>query len=235
MMLCLALRSDPARVYQRALRQFSVDEISEAFSPHGQRPPAAWRCPPSCAACSASGAAICTPSSSGCCLSRPGPSRSSGGPSGGSGCGCRRAVARSGCPEHRCGVQRLARRRPGHQDVLEHRQSGCDAALEPLWLQAQSVPSAALVSCVRALPTGWTVASVAVNNGRSVLTLDNDRAGIGAVEVRLTAACDPAGASEAPSAPPGVHRYQRIERTTTAYSATWSTSRGGLVTIGRAL
>ena len=31
MMLCLALRSDPARVYQRALRQFSADEISEAF------------------------------------------------------------------------------------------------------------------------------------------------------------------------------------------------------------
>jgi hypothetical protein len=39
MMLCLALRSDPARVYQRALRQFSVDEISEAFSP--ARPAAA--------------------------------------------------------------------------------------------------------------------------------------------------------------------------------------------------
>jgi hypothetical protein len=94
---------------------------------------------------------------------------------------------------------------------------GCDAPLEPLWLQAQSVPSASLVPCVRALPAGWTVASVAVNNGRSVLTLDNDRAGIGAVEVRLTAACDPAGASEAPSAPAGVRRYQRTERTTAAY------------------
>ena len=32
MMLCLALRSDPQRVYQRALRQFSVAEISEAFA-----------------------------------------------------------------------------------------------------------------------------------------------------------------------------------------------------------
>jgi hypothetical protein len=37
MMLCLALRSEPARVYQRALRQFSVEEITEAFS----RPPGA--------------------------------------------------------------------------------------------------------------------------------------------------------------------------------------------------
>ena len=32
MMLCLALRSDPQRVYERALRQFSVAEISEAFA-----------------------------------------------------------------------------------------------------------------------------------------------------------------------------------------------------------
>jgi hypothetical protein len=39
MMLCLALRSDPVRVYQRALRQFSVSEITEAFSP--ARPAAA--------------------------------------------------------------------------------------------------------------------------------------------------------------------------------------------------
>jgi tRNA A-37 threonylcarbamoyl transferase component Bud32 len=32
MMLCLALRSSPERVYQRALRQFSVAEISEGFA-----------------------------------------------------------------------------------------------------------------------------------------------------------------------------------------------------------
>jgi membrane-associated phospholipid phosphatase/tRNA A-37 threonylcarbamoyl transferase component Bud32 len=32
MMLCLALRSDPQLVYRRALRQFSVAEISEAFA-----------------------------------------------------------------------------------------------------------------------------------------------------------------------------------------------------------
>jgi len=32
MLLCLALRSSPQRVYERALRQFSVDEISEAFA-----------------------------------------------------------------------------------------------------------------------------------------------------------------------------------------------------------
>ncbi len=32
MLLCLALRSSPQRVYERALRHFSVDEISEAFA-----------------------------------------------------------------------------------------------------------------------------------------------------------------------------------------------------------
>ena len=65
--------------------------------------------------------------------------------------------------------------------------------LEPLWLQAQAVPSASLVPCVRSLPAGWTLANVAVNNGRSVLTLDHDRAGNAAMVVRLTASCDPAG------------------------------------------
>ena len=40
--------------------------------------------------------------------------------------------------------------------------------LEPLWLQAQAVPSATMVPCVRFLPVGWSVAMVTVNDGRSV-------------------------------------------------------------------
>jgi hypothetical protein len=32
MMLCLVLRSDPEPVYERALRQFSVEEITEGFA-----------------------------------------------------------------------------------------------------------------------------------------------------------------------------------------------------------
>jgi membrane-associated phospholipid phosphatase/tRNA A-37 threonylcarbamoyl transferase component Bud32 len=43
MMLCLALRSSPQQVYQRALRQFTVEEITEAFArltlPGGIHPP----------------------------------------------------------------------------------------------------------------------------------------------------------------------------------------------------
>jgi hypothetical protein len=97
---------------------------------------------------------------------------------------------------------------------------GC-AQLEPLWLQAQSVPSATLVPCVRSRLPGWSVANVAVNDGRSVITLDHDRAGKGAVVVRLATACDPAGAVEVPSQEPGVRRAARVERLAAEFSATW--------------
>ena len=53
---------------------------------------------------------------------------------------------------------------------------GCDE-LEPLWLEAQSVPSASLVPCVRSLPEGWTLGAANVRNGWSKFTLDHDRLG----------------------------------------------------------
>jgi hypothetical protein len=95
------------------------------------------------------------------------------------------------------------------------------ADLEPLWLQAQAVPSASLVPCVRFLPVGWRVAEVAVNDGRSVITLDHDRAGAAALVVRLTAACDPSGAVQGPSATTGVRHSQRIQSPTGEFTATW--------------
>ena len=95
------------------------------------------------------------------------------------------------------------------------------AHLEPLWLQAQSVPSASMVPCLRPLPTGWSVANVAVNNGRSVITLNHDRAGKGALVLRLTPACDPAGAVQEPSPIAGVRHYQRTQAHAGQLSATW--------------
>jgi hypothetical protein len=74
---------------------------------------------------------------------------------------------------------------------------------------------------VQFLPVGWSVAMVTVNNGRSVLTLDHDRAGAGALVVRLTAACDHGGAVEGPSARAGVRHYQGIESRTGGFTATW--------------
>jgi hypothetical protein len=93
--------------------------------------------------------------------------------------------------------------------------------LEPLWLQAQAVPTASQVPCVRDLPVGWSVAMVTVNDGHSVLTLDHDRAGAAALVVRLTATCNPAGAAEGASATSGVRHYQRIESPTGEFTATW--------------
>jgi hypothetical protein len=86
---------------------------------------------------------------------------------------------------------------------------------------AQSVPSATLVPCIRAPQAGWALAEVAVNEGRSMITLDHDRAGAGVVVARLTAACDPTGAVERLAAEPGTHAYRRIEQLSGEYSATW--------------
>ena len=91
-------------------------------------------------------------------------------------------------------LESLLRQQGGRADAAATSPASAATDLEPLWLQAQSVPSASLVPCVRFLPVGWSVAEVAVNNGRSVITLDHDRAGAAALVVRLTAACDPSGA-----------------------------------------
>jgi hypothetical protein len=91
---------------------------------------------------------------------------------------------------------------------------------EPLWLQAQAVPSASLVPCVRELP-GWKLAGANARNGWSQLTLNHDRAGVHAMVVRLTATCDPAGAAELESRHPGVRHYRRTERLAGGFGATW--------------
>jgi hypothetical protein len=82
---------------------------------------------------------------------------------------------------------------------------------EPLWLLAQSVPSALSVPCVRSLPTGWTLGHVTVTRGRSTLTFDHDRAGAGAMVSTFTAGCDPGGASDIGPAGSGIRSYQRVQ------------------------
>jgi hypothetical protein len=119
----------------------------------------------------------------------------------------------------------LGTKMPLHIDTL-----GC-AHLEPLRLMAQSVPSASLLPCVRSSLAGWRVASVTVNRGRSVITLDNDRAGPGAMVVRLTSGCDPGGATQIVSDQQQVRRYQRTESLTPTFSATrYDLFPGGCVT-----
>src|SRR4029453_12973457 len=224
MMLCLALRSSPERVYQRALRQFTVEEITEAFArltlPGGIHPP--WV---------ALGLAL--PSQLRHML---------------------RAESRDPYPEfvkllpsppQTIPIQRWSARRVGlwaaivgllvlvamnPTAVFENRGAvrtplnihSLDCAqLEPLWLEAQSVPSASMVPCVQTRLPGWTVADVSGHDGRAGITLEHDRAGRGAVVARLSAACDTTGAMETPSPTPGVRRDQLVEGLAGEFSATW--------------
>jgi membrane-associated phospholipid phosphatase/tRNA A-37 threonylcarbamoyl transferase component Bud32 len=213
MMLCLGLRSSAERVYQRALRQFSVEEITEGFA-------------------AARGLAL--PSQLRHLLRTQGRDLHA------------EFVRLLPSPPRPIRVQRWSARRVGlwaailalvvlaalnpryvfsNEDALETSLGVSDVGcgdLEPLWLMAQSVPSASQVPCVRFRLVGWSVADVAVNEGRSVLTLNHDRAGDRALVVRLAAACDPGGAVEGPSPITGVRHFQRIESSTGGgFGATW--------------
>jgi hypothetical protein len=76
-------------------------------------------------------------------------------------------------------------------------------------LSAQAVPSAALLPCIAALPTGWSVGGTDIASGRASLSLDSDRAGPRAVTVTLTATCDTSGAQQIPSDQPGTRQFER--------------------------
>jgi hypothetical protein len=103
------------------------------------------------------------------------------------------------------------------------------ADLEPQWLEAQSVPSASLVPCLRSLPTGWSLQKATVNDGRSVLTLDSG--GGGSVVVRMTASCDPRGATPVASDQGAARRYLRVDQEAPEFLATrFDVFAGGCVT-----
>src|SRR5207247_8436240 len=104
-----------------------------------------------------------------------------------------------------------------HTAPLNIASLGCGEP-EPLWLLAQSVPSASLVPCVRALPPGWAVATAKAKNGLSEFTLAHDTDSQ-AVIVRLTAACTTSGATQQPSHQPGALRYERADARTS--QLTW--------------
>jgi tRNA A-37 threonylcarbamoyl transferase component Bud32 len=224
MMLCLALRSSPERVYQRARRQFSVQEITEGFA-------------------AARGLAL--PSQLRRMLREQGRDLHAG------------FVRLLPAPPRPVSIQRWSARRVGLLALMALLLVGLGVPMlrislnnypafqtkiynfgtlactdpEPLWLEAQSVPSATLVPCLRSsVPVGWELAKVTVNDGRSVITL-YDRVGSGAVVVRLTADCDVRGASLVPSGQPESRRYLWIEDQAPQFSATrFERFPGGCVT-----
>ena len=75
-------------------------------------------------------------------------------------------------------------------------------------LVAQSVPSATLVPCVAALPTGWTFGGGQVHSNRARFWLDSDRAGRHAVQVTLTPSCQTSPRDSVPSDQAGARRFE---------------------------
>ena len=99
---------------------------------------------------------------------------------------------------------------------------------DSLILQAQSVPTATLLPCIQTLPLGWSFSGLDVVDGRSRLFLDSDRAGFRAVNITLAPSCDTAGASENPTDEPGTRLYERVFLREDRYSATrYYTFEGG--------
>jgi membrane-associated phospholipid phosphatase len=76
-------------------------------------------------------------------------------------------------------------------------------------LSAQAVPSAALVPCVAALPSGWSIGGAEISSGKATFWLDSDQAGRHAATIVLTAACSTSGARQTPSNYPGAQRFEK--------------------------
>jgi membrane-associated phospholipid phosphatase len=85
-------------------------------------------------------------------------------------------------------------------------------------LSAQAVPSAALLPCIAALPSGWSIGGADISSGKASLWLDSDRAGPRAVTVTLTATCDTSGARQIASDQPGTRRFEQPLSTAPQFS-----------------
>jgi tRNA A-37 threonylcarbamoyl transferase component Bud32 len=183
MMLVLAVRSDPDRVYQRALEFFTPDEIAEAFAAtRGVASPTQLR-----AAMKADGRDL---------LSRfrqLAPER-------------RRIAIQRWNPRRFVlallvlavfifsGAQMIGLLSPV-QELPITKSAECGTGSTVI-LMAQAVPSARWVPCVASLPSGWGFGHAAVHNGRARFSLNSDLAGNRAVVVTLQAHCDEPRARE---------------------------------------
>lgn len=208
MMLVLALRADPERVYARALKVFTPEEIAEAF---------------------AATHSVTMPSQSRSLLRKDrrdllGRFREL-------------APKRSPIPIQRWSFRRvaltgsvvlglalsslmafgnlqgaglLADREGGRASFSFNRPECRVIQSSSLVLETQSVPTASLVPCLASIPLGWSFHSLEVQDGSSLLVLDSDRGGVKAAEVRLTKSCDVSGATEVPTDETGTRRFEEI-------------------------
>jgi membrane-associated phospholipid phosphatase/tRNA A-37 threonylcarbamoyl transferase component Bud32 len=195
MMLVLAVRADPDRVYQRALAYFTPDELAEAF--------AATR-------------GVASPTQLRAFMKRDPRDLLA-------------AFRGLAPPRKPIAVQRWSVRRVGLAvatlggialaivvGVEAFFPAGNIGSFPPqcgtghtMILAAQAVPSAALVPCVSALPSGWSVGGADIASGHAKFWLDSDQAGAQAVTVTLSATCNTSGARQIPSDQPGTRRFER--------------------------
>jgi membrane-associated phospholipid phosphatase len=98
-------------------------------------------------------------------------------------------------------------------------------------LAAQAVPSAALVPCVATLPVGWSVHDGAdIVSGHATFWLDSDVAGGQALGITLSATCDVSGTTQVRSDQPGTRRFDRpLSRSSQVAELRFYTFPGGCV------
>jgi membrane-associated phospholipid phosphatase len=98
---------------------------------------------------------------------------------------------------------------PVRYSVID-RAPGCDEMSNTLVLMAQGVPSAEMLPCLRSLPVGWYYEGLSVRDGEAFFYLGSDRGGFRSVEVRLTRSCDTSAATPIPYVEePGAEAFQR--------------------------
>ena len=107
----------------------------------------------------------------------------------------------------------------GPQEAAQFEQPECRADNATMVLMAQAIPTATLLPCIRALPTGWSFNSLDVHNGTASFWLDNDRAGTKSLGISLRSTCVPSG-TPAPSDKPGSQLYVKIDSLSPRFSGT---------------
>ena len=199
MMLCLSLRSSARQVYDRALRQFTIEEVSEAFAAaRGLALPSQLRRALRADARDLHGEFLDL------LPERPKPIKVQRWTS-------RRVVAGLATAIIVVLVAgNWARLFNNDSNIRTPVNAGafCEE-MEPMWLQAQAVPTAELVPCVASLPVGWSFRLLTANNGRSTITVDHDRAGSKAIDLRFADSCNVTGATEVIADVAGGRRFER--------------------------
>ena len=195
MMLVLAVRTDPQRVYRRALAYFTEAEVAEAF--------AATR-------------GVASPAQLRAFMKRDPRDLLSAFRA--------LAPARPPIVLQRWSVKRVALTAAvlaiaavsGFYDVRAFSPADDLGASAPrcgtghsMILSTQAVPSAAKLPCIAALPSGWSIGGADISSGKVFFWLNSDRAGPAAITVALTTACDTSGARQIPSDQPSTRRFER--------------------------